>query len=370
MRIVLMIPSLGPGGAERVMTLLAGGLAARDHEVWLVTLAAAGGEFFAIDRRVQRLGLGLMGDSRTALQAVRANVRRLRGLRRAVAKIGPDAVLSFMTSMNVLAVFACWALPVRLVVSERVDPVSHPGERRWAVLRSFAYHRADAVVVQTETAARWFRRQLGTRAAVTVIPNPVDTAEDSQPCAVAVPRPFMLAAGRLVHQKGFDILLRAFASMTDECGQLQLAIAGEGPEEQALRGLAAQLKLEDRVHFLGQVRGLRTLMQQALAFILSSRYEGFPNVVLEALVSGLPVIATDCPGGPRQILGDGECGVLVPCEDPPALAAALRRVATDPALRRRLSELGPRVTAPYRIDRVVGAWEAVLAAKPHCRQSA
>jgi GalNAc-alpha-(1->4)-GalNAc-alpha-(1->3)-diNAcBac-PP-undecaprenol alpha-1,4-N-acetyl-D-galactosaminyltransferase len=370
MRLLLMIPSLGPGGAERVMTLLAGGLAARDHEVWLVTLAGAGGEFFAIDPRVRRLGLNLMGDSRTVLHAMRANVRRFRALRRAVTGIAPDAVLSFMTSMNVLAALACQGLRVRLVVSERVDPGSHRGERWWALLRSFAYHRADAVVVQTDTAAGWFRRQLGRHRGVTVIPNPVDPAEDGEACSVAVPRPFMLAAGRLVHQKGFDILIRAFASVAAECDALQLAIAGEGPEEQALRCLATQLKVVDRVHFLGQVRGLRTLMRQAAAFILSSRYEGFPNVVLEALVSGLPVIATDCPGGPRQILGDGECGVLVRCEDPMALGNALRRVATDPVLRKRLSELGARAAEPYWVDRVVGAWEAVLAASPTDPQSA
>lgn len=364
MRLLLIIPSLGPGGAERVMTLLAAGLAARDHEVWLVTLAQTGDEFFAIDPRVRRLGLDLVGDSRTMLQAVRANLQRLRALRRALARVAPDAVLSFMTSMNVLAAFACQGLRVRLVVSERVDPRSHRAERWWALLRSFAYHRADAVVVQTDTAAGWFRRQLGRHPGVTVIPNPVDPSEDGESCTVAVPRPFVLAAGRLVHQKGFDILIRAFASVATECDQLQLAIAGEGPEEQALRGLAAQFNLTDRVHFLGQVRGLRMLMQQAMAFILSSRYEGFPNVVLEALVSGLPVIATDCPGGPRQILGDGSYGVLVPCEDPPALASALRRVATDPALRKRLSEVGAQATEPYRLDRVVGAWEAVLAAKP------
>ena len=342
------------------MSLLADGLVVRGHEVWLITLAARGNDFFVVDPRVRRLGLGLMADSVTVLQALRANVRRLRVLRRVVSTIGPHAVISFMTSMNVLAVLACLALRVRLVVSERIDPASHRAERFWAALRSVAYRRADAVVVQTEAAAHWFRRRLGKRLAVTVIPNPVDPGGDSLPCNVEVPRPFMLAAGRLVHQKGFDILIRAFATVARECGQLRLALAGEGPEEQALRSLVAELRLDDRVHFLGQVRGLRTLMRQADAFILPSRYEGFPNVLLEALASGLPVVATDCPSGPRQILRDGEFGRLVPGHDLAALAAALRRLATDADLRGRLAARAPRAIAPYALARVAAEWEAVL----------
>jgi len=365
-----VISSLGPGGAERVMSLLAGELVTRGHEVQLVTLAQAVDDFFALDPRVHRLSLDLSGQSARIQEAVCANFRRIKALRRAVKTAAPDVVLSFMTSTNVLVLLACIGLPVRIVVSERVDPASHKDKFVWTSLRWLVYQRADAVVVQTERIATWFRRRLSNRVAVTVIPNPVDPEEDSQPCCVEVPRPFMLAAGRLVHQKGFDILIRAFSTVARECGQPRLAIAGEGPEEQALRNVVAELGLDDRVHFLGQVRGLRTLMRKADAFILSSRYEGFPNVLLEALAGGLPVVATDCPDGPRQILRGGEFGLLVPCENAVALAAALRCIATDAALRNRLSGRASLATEPYQLDRVVRGWEAVLAAKPDDGQSA
>jgi len=357
-----MIPSLGPGGAERVITLLASGLAARGHDVWLVTLARTGEDFFPLDPRVRRLGLGLMRDSGTVVQALRANVSRLRRLRQVVRSIAPHAVISFMTSMNVLTLLACSGLRVRTVVSERIDPDSHDVESFWARLRSFTYRRADAVVVQTEAAAQWFRKHLKRRLSVTVIPNPIAPASDLERASMTVPQPFILAAGRLVHQKGFDILIRAFAVAARERGPLRLAIAGEGPESQALRDLAGELQLEDRVLFLGEVRELRALMRQADAFVLSSRYEGFPNVLLEALASDLPVVATDCPGGPREILRGGEFGLLVPCEDTAALADALRRVATDSDLRRRLSANGTLASAPYDVGRVVARWEELLSA--------
>lgn len=342
------------------MSLLAGALVARGHEVWLVTLAAGGSDFFAVDPRVRRLGLGLQRDSTGAVQALRSNAQRLCALRRVVSTIEPDAVMSFVTRMNVLAILACTGLPVRVVVSERVDPVSHRERRLWAGLRALVYHRADAVVVQTEAVARWFRRRLGKRPAVTVIRNPVVAEGESRQSPLQVPKPFMLAAGRLVPQKGFDILIRAFALVARECEQLRIAIAGEGPAAQTLRDLVAQLRLDDRVLFLGTVRDLQTLMQQAEGFILSSRYEGFPNVLLEALASGLPVVATDCPGGPREILRDGEFGLLVPCDDPSALATAVRRLATDADLRRRLSARAPLAIAPYALARVVTEWEALL----------
>src|SRR5262249_97138 len=163
-------------------------------------------------------------------------------------------------------------------------------------------------------------------------------------------RPFLLAAGRLVPQKGFDILIRAFATVASDCDSLTLAIAGEGPQEGSLRDLVIELRLERRVLFLGQVQKLRALMPPADPFLLSSRYEGFPNVLLEALGSGVPVVATDCPGGPREVLRDGEFGLLVRCGDVAELADAVRRVATDSHLRKRLSETGALAAAPYAAD--------------------
>jgi glycosyltransferase involved in cell wall biosynthesis len=281
-------------------------------------------------------------------------------MRHLVSSIGPDAVMSFMTSTNVLAILACWGLRIPVVVSERVDPSAHRETRLWAALRTLVYHRAAAVVVQTEAVARWFRDRLGKRAAVMVIPNPVVATSDAAESPVQVPKPFMLAAGRLVAQKGFDVLIRAFAQVAQQCTQLHLAIAGGGPAAPALQELVAQLGLEGRVLFLGEVRNLQTLMREAEGFILSSRYEGFPNVLLEALANDLPVVATDCPSGPREILRDGQFGLLVPCEDAAALAIAMCRLATDPELRRRLSAEAHRAIAPYTVMQVLADWELLL----------
>jgi GalNAc-alpha-(1->4)-GalNAc-alpha-(1->3)-diNAcBac-PP-undecaprenol alpha-1,4-N-acetyl-D-galactosaminyltransferase len=342
------------------MTLLAGALAARDHEVWLLTLTETGGDFFPVDAHVRRVGLGLMGDSLTLLQGLWANARRLRALRRVVSTVEPHAVVSFMTSMNVLAILACTRLPVRVVVSERIDPAAHREARVWAALRSMLYQRAAAVVVQTESIAERFRKRLRKRARVVVIPNPVAPVPDAA-LGVRESEPFILAAGRLAHQKGFDLLIRAFAAAPAQTRQLRLIIAGEGPEGQHLHDLAEELGLGAQVSFPGRVRELSALMKAAMAFILPSRYEGFPNVLLEALAAGVPCVAADAPGAAREILANGAYGLLVPPQDFQALAQAIERITTDSELRRRYSQAGTAAIERYRLDRVVAEWERLLA---------
>jgi GalNAc-alpha-(1->4)-GalNAc-alpha-(1->3)-diNAcBac-PP-undecaprenol alpha-1,4-N-acetyl-D-galactosaminyltransferase len=367
MRILLLISSLGPGGAERVMTLLADALAGRGHDVCLLTLAGSDSDFFSVGSGVRRIALALTGDSRTVFAAVSNNLRRLKAIRRTVCEYAPGVIVSFMTHTNILAIAACAFLPVRVVVSERVDPRGHRLERLWSILRLISYRRADALVVQTQEAATWFRRRMRGRLAVTAIANPrppgAAAASAGDPIAMQISPPFILAAGRLVHQKGFDLLIKAFALVLERCPNMQLAIAGEGPEQRALIDLATSLGIEKKVLLLGRVAALPDLMRQAHAFVLSSRYEGFPNVLLEALVNGIPVVSTDCPSGPREILLDGKYGLLALPESSDSLADALLRVVTDEELRKRLSGIGPEAVRRYDIDNVVVAWEQVMASE-------
>jgi glycosyltransferase involved in cell wall biosynthesis len=362
MRIVLIIPTLGSGGAERVMARLANGLAERGHGVWLVTLADVHADFYPVASSVTRVGLGLINKSESSTQALGSNLGRVCALRRFVRATQPQAVVSFMTTTNVLTLLACMGLGARVVVSERIDPWSHREHRLWAALRALTYRRADVIVTQTGDAASWFRRRFAARNIV-VIPNPAPDGSLVERVSMPLPRsPYLLAAGRLERQKGHDLLIRAFASMAREHAHLQLAIAGEGSQAQSLSDLCKKLQLGDRVVFLGQVRDLAAVMRGAEAFVLSSRYEGFPNVLLEALANNVPIVATDCPGGPREILRNGEFGLLVPCDDPAALASALRRVVTDTSLRTRLGELAPTALERYEFGTVLASWESQLGA--------
>jgi glycosyltransferase involved in cell wall biosynthesis len=180
------------------------------------------------------------------------------------------------------------------------------------------------------------------------------------PPACAPLKPYLLAVGRLTPQKGMDVLVDAFARVAAEIEDVELWIAGSGPDEASLRRLALDLGVAGRVRFLGHVKNVHELMFHARVFVLASRYEGFPNVLLEALAAGAASIATDCPTGPREILDDGKAGLLVRPGDAADLAHAVRRLLGDPALIERLRELGPNVAGRFSVAAVTDRWERLL----------
>lgn len=360
MKILLAIATLGAGGAERVITLLAEEFANRGHHVTLMTLDSPSNDFFTVGERVQRITVGWYGTSSSWLARLRANVARIWEIRSVVRRVRADVVVSFITEMNVLAITACAGLRTPVLVSERVDPRAHGIGRTWSWLRWITYRRAAGLVVQTNAVASWLTASRSGRPPVTVIPNPVLRPGAGQPPAAHRAHAYLFAAGRLIHQKGFDLLIRALALLVREGIDLYLVIAGEGVAQSELRELASELGISSRVSLVGRVENLEAWMAAAFAFVLPSRYEGFPNVLLEALASGAAVIATDCPSGPREILEDGKCGMLVACEDPAAIATAVRALQTDPRLYARLRSLAPTAVNRFELHTVAAQWESLM----------
>ena len=173
--------------------------------------------------------------------------------------------------------------------------------------------------------------------------------------------PYLVAVGRLAPQKGFDILLRAYARLRNRGVTHPLVIVGEGGEGDALRKLAASLELAPYVVFAGFQSNPYPWLRGAAVFVSSSRFEGFCRVIAEALAVGTPVVATDCPSGPAEVLEHGRAGLLVPNEDDAALADALERLLGDEALRLELSRYGPERAQAFSTGATVRAFEAVLA---------
>jgi glycosyltransferase involved in cell wall biosynthesis len=173
----------------------------------------------------------------------------------------------------------------------------------------------------------------------------------------------VVSFGRLGPQKGFDVLLRAFAAVSPAHPDWELAIFGAGPDLESLRALAGDLGLQGRIRFPGRVKDPHAVMRCAGLYVLSSRFEGFPNALCEAMACGMPVIATDCPTGPREIITDGVDGLLVPNEDAAAMASAMDRLMGDEALRKELGSRASLIAARFSLDAVMSQWEAVLREK-------
>lgn len=172
--------------------------------------------------------------------------------------------------------------------------------------------------------------------------------------------PLVVAVGRLEIAKGFDILIRAHALLLGGGVNHRVAIFGEGRDRSTLENLAASLGVKESVSMPGFVPNVIERMRNAIAFVLCSRYEGFGMVLLEAMAAGLPVISADCPTGPAEVLAGGKYGILIPPNDPTALANALRRILLDARLRECFVEAGAKRIYDFAPDRVVPAWEQLL----------
>lgn len=331
--------------------------ATRGHAVTIVTLAADG-DFYTLNQQVARHRLGVLALSTGPFDALRLNAYRVRRLRATIRQLAPNVVISFLDQTNVLVLLATYGLNVPVIVSERIDPAVRPLKRVWRLLRRMTYPRATRVVVQTVRAANYFLRDQ--KVHTIVIPNPVEPAYLCPSYDSLVPHPNVMGMGRLVPQKGFDLLIRAFARVSERHPEWLLLLVGDGPMRGELQRLAYDHGIASRVRFMGNQPGAGTFLGQADLLVLPSRFEGFPNVLCEAMAAGRAVVAFDCPSGPGEIIRHGDDGLLVPPEDVAGLAGTMERLMGDSALRDRLGERARDVVLRFGIDEIMARWEELF----------
>lgn len=322
--ITLIIPSLEGGGAQRVFVHLANTLVSlTKHPVHLVILRGGGVFQDDLDFRVKLINLGTERVSRS----VPALVRYLRNHR-------PQVFASTMNYCNIMAIMA-WRLagrPCRMVVREA--SVVRGGNLLMRILMRWLYPHADCVVaLSPEVLSSILRAGIRVVDKLVEIGNPCIITPhdivDKQPVFLPQPMPrFLCATGSLRWVKGFDLLLSAFARLSDT--SLHLVILGEGPLRSELEKQSQILGIKQRVHLPGFVKDPVHIIKQADLFVLSSRWEGFPNVLLEALSTGVPIVAADCDGAPRSMLEDGRHGLLVEPENIAALAQGIEMALVAP----------------------------------------
>lgn len=357
-RVMFVVAGLGAGGAERVISLMASAWVADGQDVTIVAFDHPSAPVFHdFDRRIAlvRLGPARGGGGRLTTTA-----NRIWKLRAVIRAVGPDVVISFLTKINVVALLATVGTRVPVIVSERNNPLMQKASRGWNVALARLYPRAAAVVMQTR--ASLVCLPAAVRGTAKVIPNPIAPARPVP--ARSAPAIFsggvLVAAGRLTHQKGFDMLIDAFAQACGPHPHWQLQIWGEGPLRQALEDRVANLGLADRIVLPGNSRRPGGWLEGAMAMVLSSRYEGFPNVLGEAMADGLPVVAFDCAFGPGEMIEDAVTGLLVPAGDVAALAGALERIMADARLRERLGKAAVAAVSRYRPSEILSEWSMTV----------
>lgn len=398
--IALFIPSLRGGGVERVMLNLARAFVERGYRIDLVVGRAEGSSRNRVPAQVNVVALRAALPGWTRFLILAADPKGLKTLLRPVLlplngsgqfcylsdltrylrRERPQVLLSAMTKSNLTAVWArqLAGVPTRLVISEHnaLSPnISSPRKKRkWrrrflSSLLGRVYPGADAIIAVSDGVADDLARCTGIRREhITTIYNPIVTPEliDQSRIPPAHPwlqpgtPPVVLGVGRLHEQKDFPTLLRAFARARAK-QEAHLVILGEANAKHAqlsteLMALATQLGIADDVALPGFVDNPFAYMARASVFVLSSAWEGFGNVIAEALACGCPVVSTDCPSGPAEILENGKYGPLVPVGDDVALADAICSVLNTPPDRDRLRARG----AMFEVDHITDRYLRVL----------
>ncbi len=353
MKVLILQAGFGAGGAEKNVAMIAAHRLARGDEVAVAAMTCPpGGSFFAYPEDV-RLHVLREGKRVRGFEAF----ARLRALRALIRRESPDLIISFLTKINVLALVARLGTGIPVIVAERNNPWAQAAHPLWRHTQDRLAGQAAAIVMQTERARA--AMPVAARERCVVIPNPCAPVgpHARRPRADA---PHLVAVGRLTPQKGFDLLLTAMARLHAETPQVRLTVFGEGPERQRLLAQRDALGLTSVVAFPGLTSDPCAWISVADLLVVSSRYEGFPNVVAEALVAGIPVVSFDCDFGPRELIDSGQNGLLVPCEDSDALADALLQAIADPALAERAARSAPALREWLSPREVLRAWDDVI----------
>lgn len=356
--VAIVISDMGSGGAQRVVALLANAWSASGRSVMLITLGSADADFYPLDRRIRRVGLGLTGAVSGFAGPIIANLRRIRRLREILKSSDAQLVVSLIAPTNVLTVLASFGLGKWVIISERNDPSRQSFGWAWDRLRELSYRLADRVTANSQGVVAMLAGRLPP-SKVFLAPNPVVPPPDGEVVATKS-GPTVLAVGRLHRQKAYDILLEAFAIFRRSHPGWTLRVLGAGPLEAELRSQAADLGIAGAVEWLGAVSDPFPHYRAADVFVLASRHEGMPNALLEAMVCGLPSVVTTASPGPLELVQDGVSGLAVPAEDPTALAVALGRFADNPELAAAMGLSARKSVQRHEIDSVLREWERIF----------
>ena len=366
-KVCFVIPSLSGGGAERVAVQV---LNALDDDRWQRSL-------FLFERSGPYLA-DVSPSIQVEATAAPSRVGRWRALRRFVRRERPEVVVAFLSYLSVLTAVRAAAAGARVVfdvgtpVSAFLADADYTWSRRWlrqlfAAAMRVGCAATDRIVATSQGVADDLVARYGARAArVSVVPNPVDFARIGAaaqepldaPTAARWQPPVVVAAGRLAGVKNYPLLIEAFAALRRQI-PASLFILGDGAEEADIRRLVHAFGLDACTCLCGFQANPWKYIARADVFALTSRYEGFGNVVVEAMACGVPVVATASPGT-REIVSPGADGFLVEPHEPSAFARALADILSDAALRRRMAAAARTKAERFRTHAVASAYERVF----------
>ena len=357
MKILIVVNKLSGGGAEKVAVNLANYLC-KNHDVNVLTLSDAK-DYYSLNQSIKRLHINQHSRSGNLWEGFKSNLERIFQLKNTILSVNPDVVITFMNRANIRVLISLFFSSIPVIITEHNFPKDNPMKPVWEILRRIMYRRAAYLVSVSKGISDYFSYL--TMDKRKVIYNPTElkfNVKEKSPLDLT--KKNIIAMGRLVPIKGFDLLIEAFKQIADDFPNWNLSIIGEGECFGALMKQINTLFLNDRVFLLGFKPEPHQIIKDSDLFVLSSRSEGLGNVILEAMKCGVPVLSTDCPVGPRELIVNGVSGLLIDNDNVEAMVNGLKKLLSDEKLRKQIVENAFNKLDKFSNSKIFSEWDKLL----------
>lgn len=348
MKITFIIRSLGFGGAERVISELSNNLVKED-EISIITFNSAVEEY-ELNEKVKRINLNFTMSKKQVFCEIYL-------LRKVCIDLDSDFYIAFDTFANLYSIMALIGMHKRIAISER-NAVKEPKYRLYTrLLRKLLYRCPNFYIFQTKQAACCYSKKIQKKSYI--IPNPV---KDNLPIKRYVDdQKKIVTVGRLVYQKNYELLIDAFAEFSVLYPEYTLEIWGEGKEQESLQKQCIQKNILNKVFFMGNCKNVHEKILDAEIFVMTSRFEGMPNALLEAMAMGFPVISTNCPvGGPEEMIENGKNGILLSRNNVDELVSAFSFFASNRESAINCGIRAQDVRNEYHLEKIKKKWKMMF----------
>ncbi len=365
LHVAMLIGALGKGGTERVLVNLSDYLIGKGFQVTVVTQYQKENEY-PLHPKAKRIISDLTKEECSESRILNF-IRRFSKLRKIWKKERPDVILSFIGKNNMMAILTSRFLKIPVAVAVRGDPMMEYYLGWMRLAAKILFRLADGVILQTKQSFDFFPKAVRKKAII--LKNPINPA-------FFIPRyegereKTIVAVGRMDENKNHELLIRAFTGIAEKYPEYQLIIYGEGELKEKLKELTAVLGMEGRISFPGAISNVQEAIYKAGVFVLPSNTEGVPNTLIEAMILGLTVIATDCPcGGPADLIEHGTNGLLTQVGNVEQMKDNLQKVLNNLQYSNKLGMKALRTSDIYLPERVYKEWEAYLGSLPLRRKA-
>lgn len=350
-KIIIVTRNMNGGGAERVIAQLANWLVQNHRKCLIITVDECRNSY-PLDKKVSLRSIGKQSGNTFCNK-----ITQYRKVRQIVTKERPYCVLSMPEEIGIYVILCLLGLKTRVYVSERNNPWVMPDKKVTRVLRRLMYPFARGIIFQTEMAKSFFSKSIQRKSII--LDNPIDINRIPEQF-IGIREKRVVAVGRLEKQKNFKLLINAFSKFSELHDDYILEIYGEGSLRDDLESQINSLSLSEKVVLKGRDSEVLPHINSAAMFILSSDYEGMPNVLLEAMCMGMPVISTDCPsGGPRHVIKDKDNGILVHVGNEDELCHAME-ILSDNKVSKQLSDRAYELRERLTDEKIYQNWDNYL----------